>query len=150
MKLTNKTIQRIDIAEDRKALRLICGDGEEIIARADGDCCSDSWIEHIELPALGFPAKVLSTEDLEFPDKAKYGSHEAGDDFDYLQFYGCKIVTDKGELIIDYRNDSNGYYGGDLVWPTEEGEYNGFYGGVFQQNVSNEDWQPVEEDLCAR
>ena len=45
-------------------------------------------------------------------------------DCDCVQYYGAKITTNKGDMVIDYRNDSNGYYGGDIVWPGE-----GFYGG---------------------
>jgi hypothetical protein len=56
-----------------------------------------------------------------------------------LAFYGCKISTDKGEIVIDYRNDSNGYYGGNLSWPDDK--Y--FYGGVYKQNVSAEVWRDV-------
>ena len=29
-----------------------------------------------------------------------------------------KITTDRGEIVIDYRNSSNGYYGGNLTGPT--------------------------------
>lgn len=32
---------------------------------------------------------------------------------------GFKVTTDKGVIVIDYRNASNGYYGGSLSWPGE-------------------------------
>ena len=57
---------------------------------------------------------------------------------DVIQFYGFKVSTDKGVLVIDYRNESNGYYGGSLTWP---GDYH--YGGVFEQNISNGDFQDI-------
>jgi hypothetical protein len=60
------------------------------------------------------------------------------EDPDVLAFYGCKISTDGGEIVIDYRNDSNGYYGGSLSWPGEH-----FYGGVHNQNVSKEEWREI-------
>ena len=59
--------------------------------------------------------------------------------YDVLQFYGFKITTTRGVCVIDFRNESNGYYGGELSWPNER--Y--YYGGVFGQNVSAEDWKPV-------
>jgi len=31
---------------------------------------------------------------------------------DCVAYYGLKITTEKGRAMIDYRNDSNGYYGG--------------------------------------
>ena len=40
------------------------------------------------------------------------------EDPDEVEFYGLSIKTDKGEIVIDYRNSSNGYYGGSLCWPS--------------------------------
>ena len=31
-----------------------------------------------------------------------------------VAYYGLKITTDNGRAVIDYRNSSNGYYGGSL------------------------------------
>lgn len=116
------------IADDKQAILFKTPDGD-IIARADGECCSHTWIESIELPALGFPALVVSVQDLHMPD---IGEPE-------LSHYGLKIITDKGEIIIDYRNESNGYYGGSLSF---DGEY--YYGGVHGQNKSNNNWIDIE------
>ena len=110
--LVGKTLTSIDIAADRQALRFVTTEGE-IVVDVDADCCSYSWIEHVELPAAGFPATVASVIDIEMPDGAQSSFHA---DAEVLAFYGCKIVTDRGEIVIDYRNDSNGYYGGSLVW----------------------------------
>ena len=129
--LQNKTITGIEIAADQKAMRFLVVGGEPIIAKADGDCCSSTWIEHVELPALGFPATVLSVEDIPLP-----GSVDDDANYECLAVYGLKISTDKGDIVIDYRNSSNGYYGGDLSWPDDY-----FYGGVYGQNVSNEEWR---------
>ena len=52
-----------------------------------------------------------------------------------------KIATEKGSCLLDYRNESNGYYGGILEWPPEKASY--FYGGVYGQNVSNEVWRQI-------
>lgn len=123
--LVGKTIIDVLIADDKKALLFKCEDGDHVV-RADGDCCSDTWIEHVETPALGFPATVLAVSELDMPEgeeRSKYG---------VTKLYGCKIETDKGEIVIDYRNESNGYYGGNLCWPDDR--Y--FYGGVFGQNDS--------------
>lgn len=133
--LLGRTIQGIKIAEDKKAI-LFVTDGGDIVARTDGDCCSSTWIEHIELPAMGFPAKVSSAEDLDMPDLGQPGEYEV------IAYYGFKITTDKGVIVIDYRNESNGYYGGNLSWP---GEY--FYGGVYGQNVSEEQWKDVDKSI---
>lgn len=66
------------------------------------------------------------------------------EEYEYLQFYGFKLQTEKGDVVIEYRNSSNGYYGGDLVWPPADGEDSDyFYGGVFDQNVSKEEWEQI-------
>lgn len=131
--LVGKSITEIQIASDRKAIRFILADGSSVIAKIDGECCSNSWIESIELPALGFPALVASVDDLDMPDLGDM------DSCDVVSYYGLKIDTDRGSIVIDYRNDSNGYYGGNIVWPWD----GCFYGGVFGQNVSSEQWGPV-------
>lgn len=131
--LIGKTINAMKIAEDKKAILFETTEGN-LVARADGDCCSSTWIENIELPVNGFPAKVISVEDLDLPNKKT-----KNEDYDVIAFYGCKITTDKGDIVIDYRNSSNGYYGGNLCWPGDD--Y--FYGGVYGQNVSKEEWKEI-------
>jgi len=131
--LEGRTLTGMKIADDKKAILFESVEGN-IIAKADGDCCSSTWIEHIELPAMGFPAMVMTIEDLNMPDV------EQKDDYEVVQAYGCKISTDKGDIVIEYRNESNGYYGGNLAWP---GDY--FYGGVYGQNISEEKWTDIIE-----
>ena len=134
-KLVGKKIVDVKIAEDKLAMLFVCDNGEELVVRVDADCCSYTWIESVELPALGFPFTVIACDDLDM-NKEPLENEE----YECLQFYGAKITTDKGDMVIDYRNDSNGYYGGDIVWPGE-----GFYGGVYGQNESNMDWRDIEE-----
>jgi hypothetical protein len=129
--LIGKTITNMKIASDREAILFVCGD-DEITVQCDADCCSHTWIEGIELPARGFPALVSAVEDVEL-------NADADDQNGELQFYGLKITTDSGYIIIDYRNESNGYYGGSLTWPEES-----HYGGVYGQNDSNLDWQAIQ------
>lgn len=134
--LVGKTLNGLKLADDKKAI-LFVTDAGDIVVRCDADCCSHTWVEHIEQPALGFPAKVLAVDDLDMP----YGSEETNNG--ELKFYGCKITTDKGEIVIDYRNESNGYYGGNLSWPDDR--Y--FYGGVYAQNFSKMNWVDVASDV---
>ena len=134
-KLIGKKIVDVKIAEDKLAMLFVCDNGDELVVRVDADCCSYTWIESVELPALGFPFTVIACDDLDM-DKEPLENEE----YECLQFYGAKITTDKGDMVIDYRNDSNGYYGGEIVWPGE-----GFYGGVYGQNESNMDWRDIEE-----
>ena len=130
--LVGKVIKEMKIAKDKEALLFVCEDGDHIVM-CDADCCSYTWIESVDLPALGFPCKVLSQRDLDLDMEPL-----ENEKFECCQFYGHEITTDKGAITIDYRNESNGYYGGDLSWP---GDYH--YGGVYGQNNSKEDWESI-------
>lgn len=135
-KLINKHIVDVKIASDKMALLFVTCEGENLVALVDADCCSTTWIESIEMPALGLPFQILAIDSLDMPD--------LGDmpDCDVVSYYGAKITTTKGDMVIDYRNDSNGYYGGSIVWPNED---NYFYGGVYNQNISNQNWVKIDE-----
>lgn len=135
--LIGKTLTGMKIAVDRQALLFQTADGD-LIVNVDADCCSYTWVESVELPALGFPALVTAVEDLSLPDDTDKAASTFHENPEVLAFYGCKISTDRGEIVIDYRNDSNGYYGGSLTWPGEH-----HYGGVYQQNVSKLEWQEI-------
>ncbi len=130
--LNGKKIVKVWLAADKLAIRFDVEDGDPVVARVDGDCCSSTWIESLDAPAL-LLGTVLDVEDLDVPDLG------SPDEYECLAYYGCKITTNRGACVIDYRNSSNGYYGGNLSWPGEH-----FYGGVSGQNVSNEDWGEIE------
>lgn len=132
--LIGKVLTGLKIAADRQALLFQTTTGDVEVG-VHADCCSYTWVEHIELPALGFPAIVTAVDDLDMPEGKESIFHS---DPDSLAFYGCKIATDRGEIVIDYRNDSNGYYGGSLSWPGDR-----FCGGVYGQNISKKEWQEV-------
>lgn len=135
--LVGKKVLAVYLADDKKAIKFDVEGADPIIARADGDCCSNSWIETVETPEhlLG---TVTAVEDVDMPDR---GSPVNDDGYgDVIAYYGCKIHTDRGSCLLDYRNESNGYYGGSLEWP---GKASYFYGGVFGQNVSKEDWKKI-------
>lgn len=91
--------------------------------------------ESLDTPQLLVGGTVTAVEDLDMPNL------DTGDEdkYDVTMYYGCKIKTTKGDCVIDYRNSSNGYYGGRLSWPNDI--Y--FYGGVYGQNISNEEWRQV-------
>jgi hypothetical protein len=126
--LVGKTLTKVELAADKMAIRFTV-DGETVVAKCDADCCSHTWIESVEMPAGGLPATILGIGELTLPQDQER-------DGELIQFYGLKLVTDKGDFVLDYRNESNGYYGGDLTWPGER-----HYGGVHGQNDSNEEWQ---------
>ena len=134
--LIGKAIKEIQMTTDKLAIKFVLEDGAEVIARTDADCCSQTWIEHISLPCSGFPAFVTDARNIEMPDLG------TPDNAECVAYYGYEIKTNKGDLVIDYRNESNGYYGGYLYWPGDN-----FCGGVYGQNIANDEFVPVTHDI---
>jgi hypothetical protein len=133
--LIGKTIDKVFLAKDKGAIRFVLDNGTDIIARADGDCCSRSWIENVENAEALIGKPVIEATDVDL-DK------EDGEiDYEVIRYYGFNISTLGGTCKIDYRNSSNGYYGGNLSW----GEDDYFYGGVFGQNKSAEEWEDISD-----
>lgn len=88
-----------------------------IIYTTYSECCSRSFFSDIEGLDNLLGEKVLSvTERQEWTDEETKKAESQGD-YDSLSLYGYIIKTQKGTCDIEFRNDSNGYYGGscDLV-----------------------------------
>lgn len=135
--LIGKVVTAVWLAKDRQAVAFDFGD-QQLVAKVDGDCCSLTWIENIDNPEALIGATVTAVESIEMPDLGNVGTpHQPS--VDEVSYYGERITSTKGICVIDYRNDSNGYYGGSLSWPGDS--Y--YYGGVHGQNVSAEEWQRI-------
>ncbi len=90
-------------------LALVLEDGTVIRADAEGDCCSTSWIEH--LTGSQIRGQMVATE--EVPELASHDDGHNPDDYEVLALYGTRFHFADGQTMdLDYRNDSNGYYGG--------------------------------------
>lgn len=106
-----KVIQSIAIDDDRERLTIVTPEGESIVWTVDGDCCSASWIEHLTIPDKIVGAEITDIRDggtIEVPSQ----------DHECLNVYFTTIRTNRGEIVVEYRNSSNGYYGGSLSAPT--------------------------------
>jgi hypothetical protein len=136
--LIGKTIEAVYLADDQQAIKFTVKDPTsdvlvDIVANADGDCCSHTWIENVENPEaiIGSPVLEAGSVDIGRADEGEHG-------YDVIAFYGFNISTVKGTCKIDYRNSSNGYYGGNLSWPDDY-----YYGGVFGQNNTKGVWRKL-------
>lgn len=109
--LINKEIVSIQYTESNLEFKL--KDASIIKFYAEGDCCSQSFIEDLDNPEIFQDAVFLSVESVEGdrkdidPDKDGY-SHEVHK----WTFY--KFKTNKGMCTLSFRNESNGYYNGHL------------------------------------
>ena len=113
-KLVGKTITEVWLdPSDQHYLKFVTDDGDYVYY-AEGDCCSECWFYQIS----GFDAllghTVLECEDVEM---GEISDGKTRQEFDEL--YGVKIKTTGGRALLEFRNSSNGYYGGNLVLLTD-------------------------------
>ena len=116
--LIGVTVRTFKVSDD-KSEATICGskdDGAEgklvrYKLRCEQECCSSTWIEDVhELSSL-IGHTILAVEDLPMI-KEEDDPEVSGN---YVTFYGFTMRTEIGVCTIDFRNSSNGYYGGSLI-----------------------------------
>lgn len=107
--LYEKTIAAVSGGKN-KPLVIEFTDGTEAEFDVYGDCCSVSWIEHLEVPPDIAGARFYDAYqvDMDEPPGVDWSGH------DCLSFYAAHFVTSRGLIIAEFRNDSNGYYGGQM------------------------------------
>lgn len=118
-KLVGKTIESVVMGPqgrgperwqgERQDILFTFADGSKVKGVVSGDCCSSSWIEHLTIPPDIKGATIIKAG-----DSAPVGLSSWEDEYDHIQVYNTSIATDRGEIIIEYRNSSNGYYGGSI------------------------------------
>ncbi len=114
-KLIGKVLEAISLSDDKQKLSVTV-DGETLKYGVEGDCCSSSWIEHLEVPDGVIGSVITEIEEINMGEVGGSKDHcERCKESDCLQLYQTLIKTQKGTVTLEYRNDSNGYYGGYLV-----------------------------------
>ena len=121
-KLIGKKIKGVNLSNDKERFAIHLED-KTVVYGVEGDCCSQSWIEHLEMPKDIEGAIIVSVKDspgvpwdghecrgMTPPEQYL---HDCG--HEHLQVYETRFRTDRGDVVLEYRNDSNGYYGGYLV-----------------------------------
>lgn len=107
--LHEQPVESVTVEDDGSLLVFTLTDGRRLKYEAMGDCCSHSWIEHITVPPdiAGVVFTGYSEQDM--------GESDA--DGECVRVYQTAFQSPKGEVIVEYRNSSNGYYGGWLEGP---------------------------------
>lgn len=106
--MKDKKIRKIKLSNDKKDITFSFYDRKNIVLRCEGDCCSDTWIEHLNILASELDSAIVidivgaEPEDLPMEEEV------------YTRKYQTIFRTDKGDICLEYRNASNGYYGGYL------------------------------------
>ena len=123
--LVGQTLTEIRISTDGVYIEFVAP--EKVFPYyTEGDCCSRSWIQDIFQPWVLSERPIDSVVETRMACGSKYN-----------KFYSLKLKTIKGVCEIVYRNNSNGYYGGDLV-PTYEVEDKSQLGRI--DLTDDDDW----------
>lgn len=111
--IIGKIIASIVLNKTVDVVTFTFSDGTTKRYSTEGDCCSSSWIEHLEMPNDVAGATIMSVEDSgEIANPNRPGANEGTD---CLAVYNTRFRTSRGDVVLEYRNDSNGYYGGWLT-----------------------------------
>lgn len=122
-KMIGKKLKSVELSKNKEKVVFKFQDGHKQVFGVEGDCCSHSWIEHLETLSDLCGATLLSvneasidrTDDDDY-NPIEYKSEEyVAREHECLNVYSTHFVTDRGEIVLEYRNSSNGYYGGYLV-----------------------------------
>lgn len=104
-----ETVRYIYMDEDKTYIVFINGYSDKhFVFCADGDCCSTSWFESVTNQENLAGEKIIGM--VEKPETEDEGAIN-GDD-DCVKVYGYTLITAKGHIDVEFRNSSNGYYGG--------------------------------------
>lgn len=116
-RLLGRQLHRVEVSPDKELLRFFFGQGvSEEMYQTYGDCCSHTWIESLELPGEVAGREIVGVERMKFEEPRK-----EIDSFEVIQQYGYRFRLDNGEAItLEFRNASNGYYGGELTYVEPE------------------------------
>lgn len=127
--IVGRVLRSVEVSDEKTTLTLTFDDGSINRYVAYGDCCSETWIEYLTVPSdvngatiTEVPTDYVDGREATEDERAASLAHH--DWIEVLTVYQSSIKTDRGEIIVEYRNDSNGYYGGSLnesVAPTEVG-----------------------------
>jgi len=105
------TVESVDAKQT--PIKLKFTNGAELTIDLEGDCCSSSYFSDEGLE----DAKELAGRKIVAVEKAagESGLHPPYGQNDVTAWHFLKFTTDAGNVTIDWRNDSNGYYNGWVV-----------------------------------
>lgn len=106
--LLNQVIEHIYVNDDNTLIVFKTQDDKVFAYRAYGDCCSHSWVNTLS----GISNLLDRTIQKVIPNKEV--RDDSDDNGSVIKYYGITLETVKGFVDVEYRNSSNGYYGGSL------------------------------------
>lgn len=98
----------VDYRPPTDRVDLTLDDGRTLALELQADCCSRSYFADLKQFEELVGSTILDAEEREGPDTENDG--------DVMRWHFLVLKTDKGHVTIDWRNESNGYYDGELEW----------------------------------
>ncbi len=114
--LVGLRITRVQVSDDDEWIVFTDENGRELRYQCFADCCSQTWISDIQgLDALlgNVVRRVVAYPERDAPDEENVVQ-------EYVTIYSFTLETDHGRFDVEFRNGSNGYYGGSLEPVTDE------------------------------
>jgi hypothetical protein len=109
-KLVGRRVIDVRISPDKTVIAFKF-DVSALVIQAVGDCCSESWFEHISGLEYLLAAVV---RDIDVNDDESEVVPVTPGRQEVERAYSYSIYTERGTCQIEMRNSSNGYYGGYL------------------------------------
>ena len=110
----NFVVKSVVYDNKREDVTITSEDGREVVLELEGDCCSVSYFEENSITDL----KSIVGEtlvDIVSVESGKENTVESYEDDSFseeIAYHALKISTNKQELVVDWRNKSNGWYDG--------------------------------------
>lgn len=107
--LIGKTIESAWTDQVHERLAFVCTDGTIFHYTTEAECCSSTWIQHVENAEYLIGGTVLDWEEVDMPRP------EDADSYDVIKCYGVRLtLEDRPPFFFEFRNASNGYYSGSI------------------------------------
>jgi hypothetical protein len=113
-RMIGATVTKIEIDKGIEHFLRFTTDKGIFVYHADAECCSETWFYHLLGVDCLLNHKIVAVEDTEPDDSNINDDGKSRQEWD--EIYGIKITSDVGYMDIEFRNSSNGYYGGDLEY----------------------------------
>lgn len=111
-RLLNEKIDYV-LIDSNSELLIFKTNNNTFLYQVEAECCSETWIESISNVNNLIGEMVLSVERKQF-NNLYIEIAKSEDERECLEIFGYTIKTMKGYTDIEFRNESNGYYGGDV------------------------------------
>ncbi len=119
-KLAGRKVEAFEVSAHKEDATLRLDGGLVARLELDGYCCSHSYFADPEQFSELVGATIQSVEERDEKSRADMPDEDAEHFVDGVRWHFLVFVTDRGHVTVDWRNDSNGYYDGDIALRVEE------------------------------